>query len=189
MTKGQPCEYPSGVRTAQERESQMADSPRKGNHYIGRQREVKVPHQPTLWPREPTQEPSRGLNNASIFKHTGYHSAASIKMNSSTISFTKLRYIKILPGEHNTGKWEHPYTAGFQYKLSTFFFSKAILQHKEKSIKMLILSGLTTLPLGNLSKEIIWSSRIKIFSSEELNWGVNCCTHKGKIKTKTPGII
>ena len=188
MTNGQPCEYPSGVRTAQESKSQMADSPRRANHYTGRQREV--PYQPILWPREPTQEPSQGWNNASIFKHTGCHSAASIKMNSFTVSFTKLHYIKILTGEHNAGKWEHPYTAVFLYKLSTvFFFSKAILQHKEKSIKMLIFFGPATLPLGNLSKEIIWFSRIKIFSSEELNWGVNCCTHRGKIKTKTPGII
>lgn len=48
MTNGQPCEYPSGVRTEQESKSQMADSPRKGNHYTGRQREVKDPYQPIL---------------------------------------------------------------------------------------------------------------------------------------------
>ena len=123
-------------------------------------------------------------------QNTGYHSTASIKTNSFIISFTKLCYIKILIGEHNTGKWEHPYTAIFQCKLSNLFFlllfifAKAILQQKEKSVKMLIFFGLLTLPLGNLSKEIIWFSRIKIFSSEELNWGVNRCMHKGKIKEK-----
>lgn len=106
-------------------------------------------------------------------------------MNSFIISFTKLRYIKILIGEHNTGKWLHPYAAVFQCKLSNhffFFFAKTTLQHEEKSIKMLIFFGLSTVPLGNLSKEIIWFNRIKMFSSEELNWGINCCMHKGTIK-------
>lgn len=139
-TNVQPREYPSGVRTSQERESQTADSPRKGHHYTGRQTEVKVPHQPILCPREPTQEPSQGLNNASVFKHTGYHSAASVKMNSFTISFTKLRYIKILTGEHNAGKWEHPYTAVFQYKLSTYFFFQKQYCNTKKNPKRCLYS-------------------------------------------------
>lgn len=131
VTNDQPYEYPSRVRTAQKRESRTA------NPSLVQARRP-VPWGPSNRGQECHTNPY--LDQGAFwwvdpYYHLQTHQVpfySQHKMNSFIISSTKLCYIKILIGEHNTGKWVHSHVtvASVNCQINCFCKSNIATQRK-----------------------------------------------------------